>query len=299
MICILLSSYNGEKYIKELLDSLYSQTNKNFRIIVRDDMSTDSTLSILSSYDLEIISDNKKLGAKRSFSTLLEYAVANTDCQYFMFCDQDDVWEKDKLNKTLTKMQNIEKVNVKTPILVHTNLKVVDENLNIINDSFMLYQGLKTKPYSFNDLIIQNNITGCTVMINRYLAKISLPIPEESIMHDWWIGLVASKFGKIGYLNHSTVMYRQHAKNTIGASVYNLEYVLSNLIKKQSILKYIVQAKSFLYIYRGKLDVKTIEVLEEFISIETKSFFQKRKLLLKYKLYMHGRIRNIGLFLKI
>ena len=87
------------------------------------------------------------------------------------------------------------------PILVHTDLKVVDENLNILNESFMSYQGIDAENNKLNNLLMQNTITGCTLMINRKLSQMSLLMPAECIMHDWWIGLVASEFGHIEFLN--------------------------------------------------------------------------------------------------
>lgn len=309
-ISILLSTYNGEKYIKEQLDSLFSQTYKNFEIIVRDDESSDKTLEILKSYDVKIIESIENLGAKKSFSTLLEYALHNGDSDYFMFCDQDDIWNDDKIEKTLIKMQNLEKKYGNIPLLVHTDLEVVDENLKTISNSMWEYEYILPQCNRLNRLLIQNTITGCTMMINRKLAKKSFDIPAEAIMHDWWIGLVASYFGKIGYINTSTIKYRQHGNNTIGAKGFQINILRHTLsLMKSLIFKditylnhiqiNIVQAKAFLEQFRNELDDKTIKMLEEFIALEQKSWSQKRTILLKYKLLKQGFIRNAGLFLKI
>ena len=109
-IFILLSTYNGEKYLKEQLDSLFSQNYKDFKLIVRDDGSTDKTKEILNSYDIELLSSCENLGVKKSFETLLKYAYENSDAEYFMFCDQDDVWNNDKIEKTLEEMKRLEKL---------------------------------------------------------------------------------------------------------------------------------------------------------------------------------------------
>ncbi len=147
-ISILLSTYKGSRYLKNQLDSLMAQTYKVFDIIARDDGSSDSTLKILKSYDVEVLDINQNLGAKGSFSELLSYAVANSDSEYFMFCDQDDVWHDKKVEKTLAKMQEMEQQFGNIPLLVHTNLEVVDESLNTINDSFMNFQ--KINPMKIN-----------------------------------------------------------------------------------------------------------------------------------------------------
>lgn len=298
-ISILLSTYNGEKYLKAQLDSLFSQSYKNFKLIARDDGSSDKTLEILKYYDIELLPSNENLGVKRSFETLLKYAFGNSDAKYFMFCDQDDIWNQDKIELTLQKMYEMEKLYKNTPILVHTDLEIVDENLHTINPSFMKLQNLHEKKNRLNNLLIQNTITGCTVMINKDLAKLCLPMPSNAIVHDWWIGLVASYFGKIGYLPQSTIKYRQHSQNTIGAKGFDISFILKNFQKKQTLDKNISQAKDFLQIFNDKLDKDTKFMLEDFVNLTNKSFFQKRNILLKYNLLKHGLIRNIGLFLKI
>ena len=298
-VLILLSTYNGAQYIKEQLDSILSQTYNNFEILVRDDCSTDNTLSILEAYAVKIINSNENLGVKQSFSTLLEYAVENTDSSYFMFCDQDDIWESDKIERALLKIQGMEKEYGDIPLLVHTDLKVVDEKLNTIDESFMRFQSIEAKYNKLNNLLMQNTITGCTMMINRKLAELCLPIQNESIMHDAWLGLVASQFGKIGYLNSATIKYRQHTNNSVGAKAFNLENIVLNARKKQSLSHNAAQANAFLDTYRNKLDKATIEMLEDFSTIESKSFWQKRKILLKHKLLKQGFIRNVGLLVKI
>lgn len=299
MVTILLSTYNGEKYLKEQLDSLYNQTYENFKIIVRDDKSTDSSIAILKSYDLKIMPSRDNLGAKGSFSALLDYAVQNSDAEYFMFCDQDDVWEKDKIEKTVTKMQCLEKGYTNKPLLVHSDLMVVDKDLNIINNSFWSYEKIDPTINSFNRLLIQNTITGCTMMVNRKLAELSNPIPFEVIMHDSWLGLVASYFGKISVINESTILYRQHSLNSVGTKGFGVQYILNKLLQKNVLLKNSLQAKAFLDRYRDMLDNNTVKMLEDFSTIESKSFWQRRKILLKHKLLKQGFIRNIGILVKI
>ena len=298
-IYILLSTYNGEKYLKAQLDSLFSQSYKNFKLIARDDGSSDKTLEILKSYDIELLPSNENLGVKGNFETLLKYAFGNSDAQYFMFCDQDDVWNQDKVKLTLQKMYEMEKLYKNTPILVHTDLEVVDENLHTINPSFMKLQNLHEKKNRLNNLLIQNTITGCTAMINRDLAKLCLPMSSNAIVHDWWVGLVASYFGKIGYLQQSTIKYRQHTSNTIGAKGFDIGFVLKSISKKVSLGGNISQSKGFFQQFKNELDEDTIEMLQEFISLEQKTWWQKRAVLLKFKLLKQGFIRNAGLFLKI
>ena len=140
-IYILLSTYNGEKYLKEQLDSLFSQSYKDFKLIVRDDGSNDKTLDILKKYDIELLPSFGNLGVKKSFEKLLKYASENNEAKYFMFCDQDDVWKSDKIEKTLKKMQELENLyGNNMPLLIHTDLEVVNENLKTINHSMWQYE---------------------------------------------------------------------------------------------------------------------------------------------------------------
>ena len=298
-VYILLSTYNGERYLKEQLDSLYNQTYKKFKIIVRDDNSTDNTFEILKSYDVKIIPSENNLGAKKSFATLLEYALTNTDAEYFMFCDQDDIWETGKIEKTVKKMKELKKRYENIPLLVHSDLKVVDEKLTILNNSFWDYEKINPLINNFHNLLMQNTITGCTMMINRRLAELASPIPNDSVMHDAWLGLVVSCFGKIGIVNEQTIQYRQHSTNSVGTNGVGIQYIVDKILQKDILQKNILQAKVFLDIYRNDLDAPAINMLEEFSSIQTKSFFTRRKILLKYKLFKQGLIRNIGMMVKI
>lgn len=305
-IQILLSTYNGEKYLKEQLDSIFSQSYKNFEIIARDDGSNDNTINILKSYNIKILNTDKNLGAKLSFSTLLDYAVTNTDADYFMFCDQDDIWKSDKIEKTIAIIKELEKTNSDLPLLIHTDLKVVDERLNLLNKSFWKYEKRDPSINSINRLIIQSTVTGCTLMINRKLAEMSLPISENSIMHDWWISMVASSFGKIAYLNESTIFYRQHSSNDTGSKKFGLNLILGktiNFLFFDELYKHldrnIIQAKSFLNQYEYLLDADTKNMLRDFVSIKEKSFLEKRRIFIKHNILKQGMIRNIGLLLKI
>jgi len=298
-ISILLSTYNGERFLKEQLESLFLQKEVSFEIIVRDDGSNDKTIDILKSYkDISLIESKKNIGVINSYSILVGEALKRGG-DYIMFCDQDDIWMEEKVKITLDRIKKLENIYPNTPILVHTDLEVVDENLNLIDSSFWHYQNIDPNLNSFNRLLLQNIVTGCTVMINRPLAHLIFPIPPKVIMHDWWIGLVASYFGKISYIKKSTIKYRQHNKNDIGAKKFGLSYIWEKILDSNELDGNIEQAKAFLERFYNKLDIETIKILEDFISFERLSFFKRREILIKYGLYKHGFIRNIGLFLKI
>lgn len=306
-ICVLLATYNGEKYLKQQLDSLLEQTYENFQILVRDDGSADATVEILKAYDVLLLEGGENLGAKKSFGVLLEYAMQESDAQYFMFCDQDDVWLPDKIEKTVEKMLEVESGDLQKPALVHTDLSVVNEKLGTIANSFWRYEHIEPAKNTLSRLLMQNTITGCTMMINRSLASLALPVPGECIMHDWWLGLVAAAFGKIGYVPEQTIKYRQHGSNDTGAKKYSYKnvflkayrFLFSNELYVQHLQKNILQAKVFLDQYHAKLDINARQMLKDFASLEQASFIGKRKTILRYDLLKYGLIRNIGLLLRV
>ncbi|RLA70223.1 MAG: glycosyltransferase family 2 protein [Epsilonproteobacteria bacterium] len=308
-ITILLGTYNGVKYLEEQLESLLDQTHENWSLYVHDDGSEDDTLSILIDYNNRYPEKIKLLQSKNSYRSASQnfgYLLGQTDAEYIMFCDQDDVWYPQKIEMTLLKMLEMEEMHPESSILIHTDLTVADENLNKIDDSFWHYAHLDPDYDNFERLLMQNIITGCTVMINRALKERALPIPKGAIMHDWWLGLVAARFGKIGYISEVTMAYRQHNNNDTGAKRFGLYEVLQHFLRyfdstilHQQILRNRLQAESFLVRFSSQLKPKELKMLEMFIELESLSFVDRRKVLLKYGLLKQGWIRNAGLLARI
>ena len=305
---MLIATYNGEELIEYQLSSVLKQSYNNIRLIIRDDGSTDGTEEIIKSYAerygdrIVVIEDNYgHLGAAQNFSKLLEY----TDADYIMFCDQDDIWFHAKVEKTLNRMIELENIYGKLkPILVHTDLIVVDQELNILSESFWKYQHLNPKEKRLNSLLLQNNITGCTVMANKALRDLSASVPQEAMMHDQWCGLIASTFGIINYLSEPTIFHIMHGKNTIGAEAYSLLKLFLGSFKKnpyhrtgKNFLKKIAQAKQLLNIHGDMLCQnefrKQREVIQNFTRLEKVTRLERLKILLKYNIKPYGFIRII------
>ena len=227
MIQILLATFNGEKYLPEQLDSLFSQTNQDWTLLAHDDGSSDKTVLILKRYQnefptrIELIEDGVKTGSpKNNFAHLM----AHSEADYVMFCDQDDVWLREKIETTLKRMKETEMNHPNKPVLVHTDLVIVDADLDVISPSMFLYQKLMQAP-NINQLLVHNNVTGCTAMINRLALRISMPVPAEAVMHDWWLALrVITQDGHISLIRQPTVLYRQHESNSVGSKKINLRY---------------------------------------------------------------------------
>lgn len=135
-----------------------------------------------------------------------------------MFCDHDDVWKPRKVEMTVRRMMELEQANGQDiPLLVHTDLVVADENLKVLSDSMFRSQNLNRKGNRLNNLLVQNNVTGCTMMVNKALVDMVGPAPKHAVMHDWWMALIAACFGKIGFVRQATILYRQHHANEVGA----------------------------------------------------------------------------------
>lgn len=301
MIDILLATYNGEKYLSEQIESIINQTYKEWILYIRDDGSKDNTINIVKRYvemhpkKIKFIEDNKSsLGAKMNFAELIRYSKND----YCMFCDQDDFWLPNKIEITFLKMKEVEEIyGKKEPILIHTDLKVVDENLNTINNSFWGYMNLNYKKSSLNYMITQNMITGCTMMINKSLVDVVEVIPSESYMHDWWIGLVASVFGKIDIVDEGTILYRQHNNNEIGAKKERPINMLINKMKSRTKVvifeSEIRQMKKFFDIYNEKLNNNYEKLIKEFISIRSKNAIERKSILIKNRIFHNDIIINI------
>lgn len=301
MVDILLATYNGERYISEQIDSILNQDYTEWQLFVRDDESTDKTIEIINKYvekysdKVKLINDKKgNIGVRVNFGELLKYSKS----QYCMFCDQDDVWLPNKISITLDKMKKIEKDSEEeSPILVHTDLKVVDEKLNIIHDSIWEYMKLDPNRNTLNKLLVKATVTGCTMMINSNLRERIYGIPSNCLMHDYWITLIASSCGKIGILNQSTALYRQHMNNQVGAGERGILKKIINSLKERTYKLNINDAESLYYFYHNQMSKENKKMLKEFISIEKSGFLKRRYILIKNRQLTNNIFRNIQIFL--
>jgi len=295
--------------LSEQLESIFTQSRKDWQLIIRDDGSSDNTLNIINEYArqytgiIKVIRDSDgNIGASQNFLRLLSHA----DTDYVMFCDQDDIWLPDKIKITFDKTKEIEKKYSKnTPVLIHTDLKVVDKDLNVITNSFWNYQHLNPeKGKTFNRLLVQNVITGSTVMINKALKNKIKLLPKQMLMHDWWTSLVAAAFGRIDYVPIATTLYRQHGNNAIGAKGWNMQYILKAAKSgkseiKTALQKTQLQAKAFLDTYRDDLTDEYLTLLNVYSDLGRQNFFVKRLKIIRYNFFKIGFLRNVGLFLAV
>jgi glycosyltransferase involved in cell wall biosynthesis len=223
---VLLATYNGERYLRAQVDSLLAQSCGSFRILARDDGSTDRTTEILQEYERNcperfiVIDDGPPTGsAKYNFGILLRHSTAS----YIAFCDQDDFWFPHKLERTLHRLLSVEaQRGAAVPALVFTNLWLADGDLKSAGITFWEEQIIKPEYCrSLARLLRQNVVTGCTMMINRALAGLVRSIPSSVYMHDWWFALIASTLGSIDYIDEPMMLYRVHGNNACGLRVPN------------------------------------------------------------------------------
>ena len=221
-LVILLSSYDGERFIAEQIESIRRQTVTRWLLLVRDDGSTDRTVEIverLAARDARItlLRDGRgNLGPAQSFGALMEAALER-GANHVAFADQDDVWREDKLALELEVLGQLEATaGREVPLLVHSDLAVVDESLHVIHPSFQEFHGLRYDPGApLRVLLVQNVVTGCACVANRSLVRAAVPLPRV-VMHDWWLALVAATLGRIRRNPVATVLYRQHGGNAAG-----------------------------------------------------------------------------------
>lgn len=216
-IDILLATYNGEKFLKEQLESILNQTYNNFNLIISDDNSNDSTFQILNEYAKKdnriiIFKQSENIGVISNFEFLISKVTSN----YFMFSDQDDIWDKEKIEKSFNKLKETDSD------IIFTDLTVVDDKLNILYNSYWTLKGFRNKILKYNcfeALYLNNYVTGCTMLMKKEIIEKVLPLPKKSkyILHDYWITLITSQNGKVNYLDEPTIKYRQHKNNKIGS----------------------------------------------------------------------------------
>ena len=232
VIEVVLPTFNGAAYLRQQIASIDQQTLRPQRLILRDDGSTDGTpellLSLKRAYGdwLELLPADGNLGCTANVNRLLEA----TRAAYVALADQDDVWLPHKLEASLTLLQRLEQIRGEdTALLVHSDLDLIDSDSTSLGWTYLQRQRLDPGRTAPEHLVLTNVVTGCTALLNRALLQKALPIPAEALMHDWWLALVASRFGEIAFLPEPTVQYRQHGANVLGAQGLGLSYWMRRL----------------------------------------------------------------------
>ena len=320
MHCVILCTYNGEKYLEKQIKSIMEQDREDFCLLYSDDGSSDSTKAILQS--LQERYGKKMLAFPRSMksgspakhflsilSALAKGEVYIENLEYIFLADQDDCWFPDKLSKTISVIKEEErKFGESLPILCHTDCSLVNSRGELLAKSYRRYQKLPGASCRFSRLLLQNHVTGASVGINKALLQYCKEIPAEVKMHDHWLALLANCFGEIQYLPYVTYAYRQHGENVLGAKKASVleeceERLAASKEKDKedaihsSYRALFAQGRELKRLFGDRLPKIKRKVLEAFLSLEGKSRLGKITTMALFGIYPYPLYRGIGAML--
>ncbi|KKF42412.1 hypothetical protein AF63_05115 [Streptococcus uberis Ab71] len=303
MIDIIMGTYNGEEFINDQIHSILENSYKDIKLIIRDDGSRDNTENVINNFlkqypdKIILISDNQKgLGAKGNFFELLKYVKSD----YVMFCDQDDYWFPEKIEKAFVKISNLEKeFGANTPIVVGSKVCITDSLLNPIEKQYMQ---IKKNKLSLNYLLVENQFPGCTLIFNKATLNLMRLIDSSKIeMHDWVCILLAKTYGVLDYIDEPLMYYRQHSTNVSGAAnKTSVKYALKKAKDIYKICPYKLlydQAYQLLKLNdanNGKINNYNIYLIKTFISMKNQKKYKKIYLTFKFNYFKSGIFRKIG-----
>ena len=284
-VTILMSTYNGEQFLADQIKSIQDQTYRDWQLLIRDDGSEDKTPAIIEDFcaqDSRLVFINQdsrnNLGVIKSFHSLLQYQ----DSDFYFFSDQDDVWLPDKL---ALQLEEAAKYDNQQPLLVYTDLKVVDQELNVVHESMIRTQSDHANTELIQELT-ENTVTGGVSMINRALAELWTGQEEHDLlMHDWYLALLAAAFGNLVYIDQPGELYRQHANNVLGART--LRKRMQNWIRPHILFgKYWKLIKASQTQARNLLALPLTdskrEMIENFVTIMDQPFRERWRRMRKY-----------------
>ena len=304
MVDILMATYNGGRYLAQQLDSILAQSFPDWNLLIRDDGSTDGTLRLCGSYAaknpsrIRVLTDNLgRLGPRGNFSELLSQSRG----EHAMFCDQDDVWLPHKVEISLAAMQDIESKHGEiSPALVHTDSRVVNEDLQLISPSLLKY--LHRKPSaSLNRLCMELPVYGHSVMINAALRELGWPIPEGFVSWDWWYPLVATAFGRVRFVDEATVLFRRHQRTSSTTRKHGLSAFLSNSFSdyRRKVHISLRQGEIFFDRFSLRLNADQRRFFTAVCEIRHAHWVRRRYLILRHRLFKTGLLKTLGVLIAV
>lgn len=305
---ILLGSFNGEAFLGAQLQSIEAQSFSQWRLIARDDASSDGTVALLEDFRARhpgrvqlLRDDDGRLGAVANFGRLLQHS----DAPYAAFCDQDDVWMADKLALGLECMGALEaRHGSERPLLVFSDLEVVDRHLETVAASLWCRKQLRPeRSRELGALLVDNVVTGCTTLMNHELVRQASPIPEGVLFHDWWVALVAAALGRSAWIERATVRYRQHGYNAAGAGALHLRRVPELLYRaafdapavRAKIRTQFEQMRVFAERYRDQLDDGQRRLIERLLTIPDSKLFGRAVTYARCRALPNSPLHALGL----
>lgn len=300
---ILMATYDGAPYIREQIDSILAQTDENWRLTLSDDGSTDGTDAIIDEYAARYPDRVRRVHSGRRFGGAMPHFMwltENCDAAYIAYCDDDDTWKPDKLEKLRAAMLGAQaRLGGETPILVFADQTVTRADGGVIAPSLMRYQKQYFGEFDWRSILMQNVVTGGAMMVNRLLAQMALrsTVRSQIIMHDWWMAAVAARFGEIVYIDEPLGTYRQHGANSVGAkdvgSAAHMLHKLSHIGEIQSTIRAKkAQACVFEQTYSSGLSREDLRFLHGYTKERSGPVFYWRQ-----RAQIHGLHRLAGMML--
>lgn len=294
IVDIAMATYNGENYIKEQIESIIGQTFKDWRLIIRDDLSTDNTLKIIHEYakkDSRIVLIEDDLG-NVNVSKNFELALKKCDAPYIMFADQDDIWFENKIDMSIAQIKKIEKDDV--PVLIFTNSILTNQSLDVKWEN---NYNFKEEPQLSNFLFTNAGYQGSAMMFNKSLKEKIFPFFMNSSVHDYHVSLVALLFGEVYHVSTPLMLYRRHSNSTTTKNI-TIKERLVWLFQNKSFLyddKMISYLKKFISYYEKQITEKDMSIIKDYLTILDKqtSMYTKIKLIYRNKF----KLRNSSTFL--
>jgi glycosyltransferase involved in cell wall biosynthesis len=301
---VILAVWNGQNYLPAMLDSLLSQTTRDFNVLVRDDVSSDGSLEILETYKpkfdgrLSVITGEPSGSATANFGILMR----ETKADYVLFADQDDVWKPEKVELTLRSLKDAEaKYGKSTPIYFATDIEVANKDLELLNPSYWKWKRLKPSRMSkLSQSLICVSIQGMASGINRALLDLANPVSAKAISHDWWTQLIAAAMGKVICDPTTTALYRVHGGNAsipkpVGVLPY-LKLGLDASFLRRGLGRRIEQADALADALAGRMPPDKLKIIRRFTRLQSQGFLQRRWTLVSGNYLYHDLVRSVATF---
>jgi rhamnosyltransferase len=305
-ITLLMATYNGERFIRQQLDSLLAQNYKQWQLIIRDDGSTDKTVDIINEYiplhkNISLVINNSPIkGACTNFAALFNIARQDAAVQYIMFCDQDDIWKPGKIALSVNAMQALEQEHLNQPILVYGDFDLMTTDADYMPGEFKLKKELKLK-----NLLSFNSVYGCTTILNRRLMDEINTIPTEAINHDYWVALVASIYPS-KFLPDKLLGYRQHTNNASGNVAGNNSMAARlkrNLLSPgkeiENLSIRLTMFSLFYQRYRTRLSADDQQIITDYLNAFDKNRLSVCYVMLRDKIFRKGLFQTVASFVQV
>lgn len=301
-VTVAMATYNGERYLREQLDSILLQTLPPAEIIVCDDASTDGTANILEEYQrkglLKYFVNGRTSGYIANFKKAVSLCKSD---HYIALSDQDDIWLPEKIRSGMNLLMDIDEGG--KPAMVYSDLIFVDEEKKIINESFRNELGQDTYEHCLETLLFGGFVNGCTMLMNPLMASYFSTIPESRFAtHDTWMSLIAYTFGKVGIIPSSQILYRRHQKNTTDLIDFTKPNRFKRLIDEVSgafggnklFEKELSLVKLFYNRFKSELNEEQLQLMRKFLNLEGKGYIHKKIALRSFFLGKWKRNRPVS-----